>query len=286
MLGIIIGLNFCLGIAVILYNYRNLPKAVCYGILIICIPVCGILFLAGYRIFKRFFDEQEYVEDKPSKGRQLFSDYRTSPADVVALNDILALEKFSGKRQILTNAIKENSLQNQHILKQAVSDDDREVSHYAATMLTDRIAKLERRLNENQRQQEKTPELEKLFDYADTINKYLELGYLDEKSRQQKENEYADLLERILAVWQQDKKYFAARIRLDIKRNEIKSAEKYCELYQEYFPKNEDVYLLKAELYHKLKNKAKLQQAIEELKACPINLSAGGLKLIRFWSDK
>ncbi|MBR4847635.1 MAG: hypothetical protein IKV08_05475, partial [Phascolarctobacterium sp.] len=67
--------------------------------------------------------------------------------DIVPLNDVLYLEKVGDKRNLLTTAIRQAALSDSTILKRAIRDEEREVSHYAVSMATNQVSLLEKQMN-------------------------------------------------------------------------------------------------------------------------------------------
>ena len=178
--------------------------------------------------------------------------------NVVPLNDSVLVDDPEVKRRLFTETIKRDVLQNPLVLAQAIHDEDREIAHYAITMITAQLDTLEERLYTLERRVKEEPdEIEPLEEYADALGEYT-----------------AHRAER-----------YEEKVREEIRLARYEAAEETCRAFLARFPQNERPYLLYIELYQAMHRPALMQEKIAELKACPIRLSINALNVIRFWDE-
>lgn len=265
---------------------KSKSQAICECILILCMPVFGVLYIAGSQLIAKCIADNKhaYQHKKLKNQNRILQDLGKYDTDIIPLNDALYIEGMNKKRSLLTDAIQHDVLVNQQILFKAIGDEDREVSHYAASTLTNKIEQLEGALFKLYKKiKEKPDELSLLQAYAETMEDYLSIGYLDQLSKKQSEQRYAAILERILMQMDTKEEFFAAKIRCELRLKNIVKAETFCDKFLRVFPRSEAPYIYYIKVYQQAKKYDKLQEKIAQLKTCPIKLSPEALRIIRFW---
>lgn len=256
---------------------------------VLLIPVFGLGFMLAMKLFKRYQsgrDEQLDVYHQVKNDRVILGGNMQIGVDTIPLNDALFIEDTREKRALLTNAIKQNVLDNGEILRKALRDPDREVSHYAVSMLTHQIEKTEAQLFYLEKAvQEKPGDVELLIKYRETMKRYLTIDFLDKVSKRQSEERYVALLMMMIDAGIKDQSLYVEAIDFEIKFGRCEKAEKLCRAFAEAFPLAEEQFIAHMSLYWEMKDLAKLQDQMRALKACPIQLTIRSLEIIRFWEQ-
>ena len=280
--------------AVITFAFYTWNKAkesrsqnICETLLVFLLPFFGVLSLIGVKLLLHFrgTGESDAAEKNRHERPQLsgISRYNT---EVMSLNDVLLVDDSEQKRAFFTNAIKQNSLHNQAIVRQAIQNEDREISHYAVSMVTTQIESLEMELFKIEKwlQQGKFANNTAVWKkYTEVLAAYLSIGFLDAVSQQSRQQRYCEALSKRLSLGDQLPKVYRELIKTELVLARYDAAVEHCRAYQQKFPALEEPYLLWIELYVSLRDYEKLQQKIAELKASPIKLTIEALRVIRFW---
>ena len=283
--GIII--NILIGILWLLLRVRwQAYQAVCEFFIIVLLPGAGVAFVAGSYILEFLNSGKDLPEMyQTNKNEQkLLRRMVKEEADIIPASDILMLDNTKTKRIVLGDIIKRDILYNREILFDAIRNEDSEVSHYAVSVVTNRLAKLENSLYAiRKKTQEKPQDLESLRQFADAMQSYLQISNLDKISQQKYEEEYANVLEKLIFLDGHSKRYFCELIDYHLDAGTFIKAEYLCELFQEKFPLSEEPYLQLIKLYYYLNNRDALLKTIVEFKQTNIKFTSKTLEIIRFW---
>ncbi len=260
------------------------------SVIVLFMPIAGLLFLLGAKMLMAFdkrSKESVNIYHQYKDDRLVLGEHMQYEDDILPLNDALMIDDSIQKRDLLTDAIKRDVLSNHQVLKKAIKDSDREISHYAVSFVTTKIEKLEADLYRLEKNiQEDSQNVDYLKDYIENMREYLSIGFLDKVSRTRNEKLYMDALTKIINLSPDEKHLFIYKIDHSIAVDEIEKAKQYCALFLEKFPLSEDPYLMFIKLYQKTKESDKLQETIKTLKKSPIKLTATALNTIRFWDQE
>lgn len=122
-------------------------------LIIVLMPFLGLILVIAMRIanfrFKQLGMERKVKEHLEELLKQEEEQFTVSEdvllgGDIVPLNDMLYLERVGDKHALLTAAVRQSVLEDMSILKKAIRDEDREVSHYASSMATSVISTMEK----------------------------------------------------------------------------------------------------------------------------------------------
>lgn len=266
---------------------KNKSQAISEFLIVFSIPIFGLIFLLGLRLFDFFRFKNEdpsYMYQEFKNSNSVLGDIIRRKANIIPIEDALFLDDAKLKRTLLTDAIKQDVLRNNNLLLRAVRDSDREISHYAVSAVTTTIEKMESQLFHLEKKMRSDPNNnDNLRQYADTMSDYLQIGFLDKISQKKSEKAYASMLENLISLDATEKKYFIEKINYEIKLENYIKAEEFCEKFLEYFPNSEMPYILYIKLYSQLKNYNGLQEKVKQLKASPIQFTVNALEIIRFW---
>ena len=255
--------------------------------IVLLIPVFGLLTLIGAKfLLAARLQGPADVGDKLQNKEVIFTDLMRIDANVVPLNDSVLVDDPEVKRRLFTETIKRDVLQNPLVLQQAIHDEDREIAHYAITMITSQLDTLEERLYTLERRVKEEPdEVEHLEAYAEALGEYTQQRFIDRLSRLQKAAEHVAVLARLIALQPDRPELYVQKVRQQIRLVRYAAAEETCRAFLAHFPTAEQPYLLYIELYQAMHRPALMQEKIRELRACPIRLSIEALNVIRFWDE-
>jgi hypothetical protein len=257
--------------------------------IVFMLPFFGAAILGGAKLLNR---SRVYEKPDPHKLQNdaiVFSDNVKYDADIIPLNDTLFVDSGLKKRRFFADAIKQNVLDNQEILQQAIHDEDREVTYYAISMITTRLEEIESQMAVLKKRLDNRPgEEEKalLKEYAENIKAYIGQRFIDPLSRRQKEEIYSEVLERLIALEPGGQDYYEEKIRQDISLKKYPIAKMFCDRFQELHSETELPLLMYIHFYQATHDKENLQKKIVELKSYPGRLTGEALRVIRFWDEE
>jgi len=279
-----------IGIVIAFYlingRWENKLQNLCESSMVLLLPFFGCLIILGAKMILRMTNGGAEYEKPVKHQRTMLSGIMQPTADIVSLNDASLVEDAEEKRYLFTNAIKQNLIHNQAIVHQAIRDDDREVSHYAVSMVTTQIENLEMELFKIEKQLKQVNSVEDrelLKSYIKTMREYLSIGFLDPISRRHREEVYCMALARLIELRVDEKDSYKEMIHQEICLGNYGKVKVDCKNFLQTFPRAEEPYLAYIQLFIKTRNHEGLQKKIEELKACPIKLTISALEIIRFW---
>lgn len=206
--------------------------------------------------------------------------------DIVPLNDVLYLENVGDKRNLLTTAIRQSALSDSTILKRAIRDEEREVSHYAVSMATNQVSSLEKQMNAFASQWEsRRTDLQYLRQYAETIKAYIELDIFDEFTAKKLFSKYEKVLQLIYTLEPENDFYFEELLNLKFRQKQYVECEKLLVLHIKRYPENELGYLLLLKTYVLQKRRNEVDALLQSFRKSRIHFSAEGMALVRFWGN-
>ncbi|WP_377558970.1 hypothetical protein [Ornithinibacillus salinisoli] len=256
------------------------------SIIITFFPVLGIiLVLVLFHSFgqKHSKEQNSQVHSTLELGTNLVN--VASELNYVPIRDALLLNDNRTKRRLLIHCLKENAVPDPIILQMALENEDSETSHYAATAIMEMKRKLQNSIQIFSARMHRHPDdMSITFEYADTINDFLQSGFLDEKTKQKYQGIYSALLEKILDDEKRTNQHFIDKINLELEQKNYQKAKLYSNRFKEEYPLDEMAYLLAMKLQFSLNNQTELKKVLKELKERPIYLSEFGLSIVRYWT--
>ena len=193
------------------------------------------------------------------------------------------------KRRLFTNAIKQEVVENPEILREAVHDEDREITYYAVSMMTARMGKVaddidtvEQALAEG-KEEDRAANLAR---YADLLEDYLKNGYGDADGRAKKERQLIDTLAELVRLEPDDDDVRKQQVRTLIRAKAFDEARAACAAYAAARPETEGPVYLRLMLAAAERDDAGVRTAVKELRALPVRLSPEALTAIRYWGGE
>ncbi|MCI6101014.1 MAG: hypothetical protein MR630_10330 [Selenomonas sp.] len=272
-------------------RFRTRQQAAVESILVLLLPVFGVLILFSWRVVCRLFHYDVHHPEPLEDDRDDFSistmDYQ---ADIVPLSDTYLLGDARMKRRLFTNAIKQEVVENPDILREAVRDEDREITYYAVSMMTARMGKVSDDIDAAEQELSKDLGAEEreglLTRYADLLEDYLKNGYGDADSRAAKEQHLLETLAELVRLEPDIDEIREQQIRAQIRAKAFDEAHAACKAYEAERPQAEGPVYLRLMLAVAERDDAGVRTAVKELRALPVRLSPEALTAIRYWGGK
>lgn len=271
-------------------RFRTLQQACVESVIVLLLPVVGLMMLLAWRLVCRVFHYDVHHPEPFEEDDDDFSlstmDYQ---ADIVPLSDTYLLGDAHMKRRLFTNAIKQEVVENPEILREAVHDEDREITYYAVSMMTARMGKVaddidvvEQALAEG-REEDRAANLAR---YADLLEDYLKNGYGDADGRAKKERQLIDTLAELVRLEPDDDDARKQQVRTLIRAKAFDEARAACAAYAAARPETEGPVYLRLMLAAAERDDAGVRTAVKELRALPVRLSPEALTAIRYWGGE
>lgn len=270
---------------------KNRQAALCCGILVLIVPLFGFLYYCiDCCITSRIKGDSAGLyanrnKKQPKSDKMTMINYNE---DAIPIKDVISLSGLTHKRDILIDTIRQNLLTDYDTLLEAMHDQDREVSHYAVSVVTYRADSLENAIFSMDKKVYDeagniTADSEELQKYEELLNTYRKICPMDEaaqkKMLQKHEKIIAEILKKIPA-----EKYFEKIIELQLQQKKFTDAENFCFKYKDAFPTAEAPRLLYLKLAVCAKNQRQLKQAQISLRELLPSLSKEGLDIMRYWA--
>lgn len=205
--------------------------------------------------------------------------------DIVALNDVFYLDDVADKRKLLTTAMRQTALDDSSILKRAMRDADREVSHYAVSIATNNLSIMEKQVCQMDLiWKTKSENIEYLKDYAKFLQSYIVLDVLEKYSLEKLKNRYKEVLLKILSLEEDNGNFLEELVNLLLESENFAEAERIIKNFNLRNPEQEHGFLFLLKIYVMQKRHADAVRLLAELKTSKVRFSAEGIKLIRFWN--
>lgn len=271
-------------------RFRTRQQACVESVIVLLLPVAGLMMLLAWRLVCRVFHYDVHHPEPFEEDDDDFSlstmDYQ---ADIVPLSDTYLLGDAHMKRRLFTNAIKQEVVENPEILREAVHDEDREITYYAVSMMTARMGKVaddidvvEQALAEG-RVEDRAANLAR---YADLLEDYLKNGYGDADGRAKKERQLIDTLAELVRLEPDDDDARKQQVRTLIRAKAFDEARAACAAYAAARPETEGPVYLRLMLAAAERDDAGVRTAVKELRALPVRLSPEALTAIRYWGGE
>lgn len=271
------------------FNYHKLAET----LIIVLMPFLGLILVIAMRVanfrFKQFGMERKAREHLEELLKQEEEQYTVSEevllgGDIVPLNDLLYLERVGDKHSLLTAAVRQSVLEDMSILKKAIRDEDREVSHYASSMATSAISTIEKKLYSFKASKaENWDNATFLKEYEETIAGYLRLGMVDKVTYVRMVEQHKEVLAQLQKLLPDNVVYLDKLLDILLKQKSYQEAEAFAKQAVEYNTESEKHYLLLLRVYTSCKEYNKMRDVLGKLRNSNIKLSAEGMKTIRYW---
>ena len=260
-------------------------SAAAKGAFALTMPVAGLLILVLYELFGRMFGLMKRTGPKEEDEdlSMSFGEHSYS-GDIVPLRDMFLVDDPKLKRKFFTDAIKQDVVERQAILNEAVHDSDREIAYYAVSMMTAHMEQLSEEIYALEEAIKRGTDDDALLnEYVEKVREFLLRQYGDAITREQQRERYMEML-RILAERHPDHPaYHAEGIRALIRSGRLREAEESCAAFRARNPAAELPLLLMLHLYQASYDMEKIRETIAAMKQLPTRLSNEAMQAIRYW---
>ena len=264
---------------------RGKISAVAKGVFAVALPAAGLLLLVLYEFFGHVLDLMGRTgKEEGEEDLSLSFGERAYDADIVPLRDMFLVEDPKLKRKFFTDAIKQNVVERQSILDEAVHDSDREIAYYAVSMMTAHMEQLSEEIYALEEAIKHGTEDDALLDeYVEKVREFLLRRYGDSVTREQQRLRYMEMLRLLSERHPDHPAYHAERIRGLIREGRLQEAQEACAAFRARRPDDELPLLLMLRLYQAAHEREKVQETVEALKRLPVRLTNEAMRAIRYW---
>ncbi|WP_313992993.1 hypothetical protein [uncultured Selenomonas sp.] len=262
---------------------RGRISAAAKGAFALAMPGAGLLLLAAYELLgQRFMQRTAPKEDNEDLSLS-FGEHAYS-GDIVPLRDMYLMDDPKLKRKVFTDAIKQDVVERQSILSEAVHDSDREIAYYAVSMMTAHMEQLSEEiyaLEETIKHGADSDEI--LNEYVAKVREFLLRQYGDAVTREQQHARYMEMLRILAERHPGHPAYYAEGIRALIRGGQLARAAMRCAEFRAHHPDEELPLLLTLHLAQASYDMPLMQETVQALKRLPTRLSNEAMQAIRYW---
>ena len=172
---VLLVLNALLSVAYLLFYLwkKQRGKAIVVSLFLFVTPVVGALFLlcaetVNFLLFRKRDDRlrEEELSFSKKQVRVITDADIQKEADHVPVEEALLVSDKRSRREVFLELLKKDDYESSlDMIKEAVESDDMEISHYAATFVSNMIAQYKKKEEELRRAYEKAPSQEHLLSY-------------------------------------------------------------------------------------------------------------------------
>lgn len=291
-------INACLAAAYFVYRgivRKDYRRALLLSVFILLVPVAGAAFLAGseavnFVLFHKrdgTLNEEELSFSK-KRTRMIISDDIEKESDRVPVEEALLVSDTLNRRQSFLEILKRPDVE-EYIprIQGAMLQEDSEVVHYAASYITDTVARYKETEKKLREIYERSKDIDALVIYlrfCDSIlhkkimsgveqNMYMNLfeSYMEELYQKDKEKINGDMLADIIDFWSENNNPLY----------EEKWVLRAGEIMETELPAAKAV----LKYYFTSKNEAKFKEAVRKIKESPLSLDGETLEWVRFYGQ-
>lgn len=210
--------------------------------------------------------------------------------NMVPANDALGMSDEKERRKYMLGLLKQEEMSSlRGTLKKALSNEDSEVSHYAASGLMELQRESYAVMTDREMvyREGETNTYGKAIDYAASILAYLknsEIGQLESYTFRRR---YEEVMKGILSDFPKEciSEDYENLIDILLKQSRLEEAGIYAKEYNKAFCNNENSYLYCMKVSYQQNSKEGFQKALSELRNSSITISSDTLSLVRFWAE-
>ncbi|AAK78708.1 membrane protein [Clostridium acetobutylicum EA 2018] len=289
---LIIHLLICLIFYVYMHIKNTSKEELLYRLLVVLfIPCFGIVYFLiiyildkkNYKSDKALSDYEDYIKSTLENTHFKMSNFNKQK-DLVPISEAFILNSNKVKRELLINLVKDNPMKHISILEKALENDDTEVSHYAASAITEiKNYFIENIQKEAVRYEKDKNNIEILISYLNILKQYIDSGFLEGHNLNKYKQLYSEKLGELLLINKSDAEYFVKKIDCDIELENFNSAKKYCTVFYDNHKNNEKPYIMFMKIYYLLNDHINFKKTLKKLMESNIKFSSDTLNTVRFW---
>lgn len=203
---------------------------------------------------------------------------------IVPLGEALRINKPLTRRELMMEIMYDNPNDYVELLKEAGTNDDTEVVHYAVTALAELQKDYDLKFQELERQIEQEPDNEELTDtYLELLNQYLNSGIAEGNDRKAKLRIYAGMLDKKLSSEPRMLSYCREKVQVNLQLGNYTDMYSDIDYIIRHWPSDETGYLLMIQYFSLVKNREGMEKIMGIIRKRNIHLTPDGRRQIRFW---
>lgn len=267
---------------------RSFQAAFIVFITVFMFPVGGWVCLLAY-IFFRLMDKDADLdpEDLMIVGKSGYKFYKDliveDEVNVLPLSDVLRVSDKDIRRERFLETIKKDITGYSDQVKSALSNEDGETSHYAASILQESKRKMDGQVQELMGHVGAAPEdLNLLMSYADFLWVYIAFDFFQAQEKKRFVYDYIKTAKKIIKA-KGDEKYLIQMIHLLLDYKEFAQAKTYGRYYLDNYQPSLPMYTINMKIFYTMKDTKNLNKTIDSLRASDLVYDSETLSKIRFW---
>lgn len=219
--------------------------------------------------------------------RSILVEENSAEERIVPLEEALLINNSGTRRELMMEIMYDNPNDYVELLKEARTNDDTEVVHYAVTALTELQKEYDLRFQELDYKMDKEPDNEGLTDdYLDLLKRYLNSGIAEGNDRKLKMQIYSDMLAKKIVSWPDTLIYRREKAEVDLRLGNDTDIYRDIEYIIRHWSSDEAGYLLMIQYYSLVKNREGIEKVIADIRKKKVHLTPDGRRQIRFWQSE
>lgn len=200
--------------------------------------------------------------------------------------DVLKMDQYGQRRQLIMETLRrDDTLDYLSILQEALSNEDRETSHYASTVIMDLQKRVQDGLDRCRRAWKDHPDDPACqAAYEQELYRAITSNVFDRSTMGRYRSRYEKLSEQLLAGERVEPDWFHHRIQLDLAAGDPLHASQLADRFVKEHPDSEDAVVDRIESFIRMSDRQGLDQFLARLKEMPVMLTSKSLPYIRFLS--
>ncbi|TDT71432.1 hypothetical protein EV215_0806 [Hypnocyclicus thermotrophus] len=259
----------------------------------LCIPIFGFFMTILNKLFTKYPIQNDIIDDYEkylkyiNNRNQLEKVNVFEEINIMSLVNSLNVKNEDDRKQEFIKFITDNTDIKVSILKKSINSDDKEIAHYASTILSFLSENFENLIENARKKYHIDNKIEVINDIIDYYNKYLESEIIEKEVIQNYYYEYLKFLDLVLADERIKKKEHILfnKARILFKLNRCKEAYR---LINKLLEKNETIeyYMLKLQILFNSKKWRKIKKIAHYIFNTPKlkdNIPEEYKEIIKFW---
>ncbi len=272
-------------------EYGRLQETILRLVFCLLLPFVGFLF---WKLVDYFMDKAPDAQmDELYLGHGELLDElkllrpvdREAESDKVPAVDTLRTGTYDFRRKMVMDTLKEeDTVSYLSVLREALTNEDVETSHYASTVIMDLQKKIQTSLMEKQKALESHPEdRQRQEDLEQELFHVIESGAFDDSSLQRYYVQYEQVSDWLLAAQEEvDPAWLHRRIAVDLRKGENLHARETAARFVEQFPDQEQAVVDMIQVCLRTHDRESLDRLFQQLPEMPVILTTESLQYIRY----
>ena len=261
------------------------------GVMILCPiigPLCFFVAHLVWLLFRQSADLEDVIFSKERvKTYNVPEEYKEM--NVVSMEDALAVSGRENLRDLMMNVVCDDNGDSLAVISKGLRSDDSETSHYAASVLQDKLGAYRRRVQNTYRQWQEMEDVEEraaraaeLLDYMIPMLKRGVFGQVELSGFVRKADELAQIVSESEKKWL-DAYTYDDLFHIAVEAEEEEIAEKWCDRLTAEHPNTQNAYACRLHLYYKQGRRAEFRETMDALKKSDVVVDAQLLEWIRIF---